>query len=1706
MIAADFWGNYIVDIFSVPRRRRWGDSSELVMELSTHHRRAPLFCRTPLARALRFETLEDRRVLAVITVDTVYDVVDLNDGYTSLREAIFAANIVPGADEIVFDFRTREDSRIMLTQGELKITDSLLMTGPGANDLTIDASGSDPTPTDKTGDGSRVFHVNNDTELAIDVEIVGLHLTGGDTQNLGGGISNWENLVVRDSLIQGNFSISGGGIASQGKLEVINSIVSGNTARTGVGGRDPFGGYGGGINANHLILIDSDVNQNTARVGAGIIGEKIEIRRSEVFVNYGTGVDASGELVIVDSTIAGNKARGISMHIGTGEISNSTISGNVGGGVVGLIDSLEIEHSTITANGMLYGMGGGVHAIGPDGAVRVQSSIIAGNTGSDVASSGNAIASEGYNLIGAGTAVGAFNQAGDQTGINDALLGPLADNGGPTRNHSLRADSPAVNAGDPNDVAGLDGIPVFDQRGEPFNRVYGTVIDIGSFEWQPLVVDTLVDESDGDYSDGDFSLREAIELANQIAGGDVVHFDPSLAGGTILLTLGQLSVSSDVEIIGLGADQLIVDASGNDPTPELDNGDGSRVFFINNSDNALNASVTIAGLTITGGDSPSSGGGILSFENLLLREVIVTGNSMTGSRQYGGGIFQALGSLTIVDSQIIANSTPNYAGGGISIEQSQLGIINSTIGYNYAELRGGGIHAFATDISITDSIIEHNSSDGRGGGVSAGNGSFTMQRSTVRFNSSEREGGGLSLSAQLSQIRDSTIHNNSALLTGGGVSFAGGNAVILQSTLSSNSAANGSAVSVGSVNGSTQIQNSTITGNHATNNNASAVYLIRNQLNLDNSIVAGNTDADSAGDIFAPLGPGEPRVLVLRNSLVGSNLNINRPEAPVGSPDANGNIIGGTVNGLIDPLLGLLADNGGPTWTHALLPGSPAIDAGDPAAVAGVNGVPQFDQRNGPFSRVFGGRIDIGAYEAQSLIVDTLVDENDGDYSGGDFSLREAIDLANRIEGENKIEFASSLAGGRILLAMGELVITDDVQVIGLGADRLTVDARWMSRVIHVDGSTTGSPRAIDVSIEGLSIANGVAPSDLTISLQTRSRGAGICFISSGHLNLDGVIVKGNRALGSNAAGAGVYVTRGITTIANSQFIENRCVDANNRPSRGAGISSDNDVSVSDSVFRNNIGHVIHVLRGFGNDPADVLLTRTEITNNNGMALMAEGIVSGSVELIQSTINKNSSGGILAWNGSLIVADSVITNNGGDVGSSSGLSTGGDSTVIRSTISGNRANGGGGLWGGKHIVVTDSFITNNHSLSESDRDGGGGIFQYSVNANTPGAPIPGGGTLTITRSVIGNNTSASDGGGIKTNAQVTITDSLISANHSMGRGGGIFGNYNSNLTLIRSTVDGNTAVGWRQTGAGIYSYGDVAVKYSTISNNHGATNQGTFGGIVAKNVSLLNATISGNSRGGVQARNIDARHSTITQNTGTGLYAPTVSLDHTIVAGNIFSYQYESDVYFQNLQARYSQIALGGQYLGPLANNGGPTKTHALLFGSPARNAGDPNLRPGRNGAPEFDQRGAPFTRVDSPVDIGAYEEQLQGGNFHGDFDLDGDIDGRDFLIWQRGFGAAGVNRASGDATGDGDVDGNDLAVWQVTYGPPRPPARIVDFVLADDAAIVLQSTEVAAVALSSTAMSDVDAAFDDWQPPRQTVMDFGEMATRRKVLRSLRR
>src|SRR3990172_9149830 len=190
-----------------------------------------------------------------------------------------------------------------------------------------------------------------------------------------------------------------------------------------------------------------------------------------------------------------------------------------------------------------------------------------------------------------------------------------------------------------------------------------------------ITVDTLLDELDGSIIDGDVSFRDAIALA---PSGEAIDFAPALTSGgpaTITLTLGDLVINKNLAINGPGASLLTIDASGNDPTPDENNGDGSRVLNIDdNNANLLN--VSIGGLTLTGGD----GGGAIYMrdENLSLTGVTISGNYSYN----GGGIYSIGGDLTVNNCTISGNLAQD--GGGIFIHAGSLTVTDSSISRNAA--------------------------------------------------------------------------------------------------------------------------------------------------------------------------------------------------------------------------------------------------------------------------------------------------------------------------------------------------------------------------------------------------------------------------------------------------------------------------------------------------------------------------------------------------------------------------------------------------------------------------------------------------------------------------------------------------------------------------------------------------------------------------------------------------------------------------------------------------------------------------------------------------------------------------------------------------------------------------------------------------------------------------------------------------------------
>lgn len=381
----------------------------------------------------------------------------------------------------------------------------------------------------------------------------------------------------------------------------------------------------------------------------------------------------------------------------------------------------------------------------------------------------------------------------------------------------------------------------------------------------------------------------------------------------------------------------------------------------------------------------------------------------------------------------------------------------------------------------------------------------------------------------------------------------------------------------------------------------------------------------------------------------------------------------------------------------------------------------------------------------------------------------------------------------------------------------------------------------------------------------------------------------------------------------------------------------------------------------------------------------------GTLTLMNCTVSNNvasdKGGGIYSL-GTLTLSGSTVSNNmSNDNGGGIAAFFGALNVTNNSTISGNSGLTGGGIWVGLDTNPGDSTISNSTISNNTSLSDGGGIYDISR-------------PLTITNSTLsGNSSTAGNGGAIYGN--VTLTGSTLSGNSTpSGSGAGI---YSGNSTITNSTLSGNIAA-YDAGGIDSGSFSTVAILGSTLSGNQAGSN--SYGGAIfnhnAATTTLTNSTLSGNKAGyggGIENQSggiVNLMSVTMSGNqaTNTGGIGGLANLGELNFVNTIIANSTEGDCdYFgaATIPIRSAIIVQDGHCysaaiddvkLGPLANNGGPTKTHALLAGSPAIDAGDNSYCDDNPGANNLDQRG--YARpVDGDAvpgavcDIGAYELQL---------------------------------------------------------------------------------------------------------------------------------
>jgi hypothetical protein len=438
----------------------------------------------------------------------------------------------------------------------------------------------------------------------------------------------------------------------------------------------------------------------------------------------------------------------------------------------------------------------------------------------------------------------------------------------------------------------------------------------------------------------------------------------SIAGAALLIALSQTSAPAATITVntlspGIKADGLcslieaIVNANNNAAThADCGAGSGADViqlpalgtikvtksftkYYGRNGLPAITSDITISG---NGGKIVAKSGfrlfAVKSSGDLTLDNVTLSG----GSERFGGAIFN-YGTLALTDATV-TNARAHLGGGIFNGSAADLTIDNSVVSSNYADY-GGGLYNYAATVAVSYSTIKNNRAFIDGGGVYDRAGSLDIEYSTISKNFSGRDGAGLHHRDSAVLVAYSTLSSNDTGFFGygGGIFDRSGTTDIINSTISGNTAWVGGGI----YNRSTMtVSNSTISKNTA--DDGGGIFTVNSELTLKRSLISGN---------FGHFGHEIDRY---SGTVYRNNYNVFGNDGYDGvrgfSPGATDIVPGVGIANILTPL----AYNGGPTKTHALVGGSPAIDASPVDADCAPK-----DQRG--VARPQGPSCDVGSFE-----------------------------------------------------------------------------------------------------------------------------------------------------------------------------------------------------------------------------------------------------------------------------------------------------------------------------------------------------------------------------------------------------------------------------------------------------------------------------------------------------------------------------------------------------------------------------------------------------------------------------------------------------------------------------------------------------------------------------------------------------------------------
>ncbi len=736
---------------------------------------------------------------------------------------------------------------------------------------------------------------------------------------------------------------------------------SGGDVTLGSGGVGGFGGGGGG---------------GTSAGAGGFGGGSGAGLQGGGGAGLGGGIFSDGGTVnIANSTFANDTAAG-----GTGANGGS----GFGGAVFNYNARVTLTDSTLASNTVTAGAGGSTASaggggfynysdgdIGNEAFVNLSGVILARTTGGDSdfaqSSAGNGLVADGS--LGANQNI-VQNNAGFVLPVRSVnpLLAPLGNYGGVTQTLALLPGSPAIDTG--NVYFGI----TTDQRG--VTRPQGAAPDLGAYESKGFTVSVSSGDNQSTPINTAFASPLAVTVTANDAGapvkGGVITYTGPTSGAGATLSSSTATVAAD------GSASVTATANGTQGsytvTAAAAGAASAATFHLTNTKPTEAPSLVVT----TASDVVDNTDGLTS-----LREAINYANTFTtpATITFDPTVFPAntLTAITLGGTELPLTDTKakvtisGLGAGRIAVTGNNASRVFNVSAQVAAEIDGltitggnglsgsfGGGVSSNGDLTLQNDVITGNTG-GTGGGIGVAFGALTVVNSTVSGNSAGEAAGIYSLGGTV-RISNSTVSGNAATNTSGirlDAGYSNASLTLINSTVSGNTASGStdSAIRVGAYNGnaaSATFTDDTISNNTMTGAGTAGVNLVVGDAStvtaaLNGTIVSGNTASGAEADLSGTFNTASG------HNLIGTGGNLTN--------GVNGNIVG--VN---NPLLAPLANYGGATHTQALLPGSPALDAG--AAFNDAGGRPiTADQRG--VGRPQGAAPDIGAFESQGFVVTT---------------------------------------------------------------------------------------------------------------------------------------------------------------------------------------------------------------------------------------------------------------------------------------------------------------------------------------------------------------------------------------------------------------------------------------------------------------------------------------------------------------------------------------------------------------------------------------------------------------------------------------------------------------------------------------------------------------------------------------------------------------